>query len=357
MIKFSAVVGNPPYQLSKSTERTTINRAFASAIYPFFIDLAIQLDPLYISLITPSRWMTKIGQGINDEWVNKMIHSNHYKIIHDFIDANDCFGKVEIKGGVNYFIYSKDYVGKCKYILHKNSSTHYRFEHLDSLNAGVIIRDEMAPSILSKLVEVENLYYNNNSFSGLVSPKHFFDKDELLSSNWKGYVKNSDKEHYIKLYVNKDLDKCGYGWISKDQVPRNTNSITLNKVFIPKAGGSGNDAIVLGTPFYGEPNSVCSYTYLVIGYDANKHNFSEIECKNIVKYIKTRLFRYLVSIKKKTQDNARDVFQFVPLQDFTSTSDIDWSQPVADIDRQLYKKYGLTNEETAFIEKMIKPME
>ena len=123
------------------------------------------------------------------------------------------------------------------------------------------------------------------------------------------------------------------------------------------AGGTGNDSQILGLPFYGEPNSVCSYTYLVIGYDKVSHNFSKQECLNILSYIKTKFFRYMVSIKKKTQNTTRDLFQFVPLQDFTSTSDIDWSQSIADIDRQLYAKYGLTDEEIAFIEKMIKPME
>ena len=123
------------------------------------------------------------------------------------------------------------------------------------------------------------------------------------------------------------------------------------------AGGTGNDSQILGLPFYGEPNSVCSYTYLVIGYDKVSHNFSKQECLNILSYIKTKFFRYMVSIKKKTQNTTRDLFQFVPLQDFTSASDIDWSQSVSDIDRQLYAKYGLSDEEIAFIEKMIKPME
>ena len=136
-----------------------------------------------------------------------------------------------------------------------------------------------------------------------------------------------------------------------------SETIPYNKVYIPKAGGSGTDPKVLGNPILGEANSVCSYTYLVIGYNQDNHLLSTVECKNIVSYIETRFFRYLVSVKKKTQDNPRDVFQFVPLQDFTSSSDIDWSQSVADIDRQLYKKYGLTDEETAFIERTIKPME
>ncbi len=131
------------------------------------------------------------------------------------------------------------------------------------------------------------------------------------------------------------------------QLPKNKATKNLHKVYIPAAGGSGNDDQVLGKPFYGEPNSVCSQTFLVIGYDATKHNFTEKECKNIITYIKTRFFRYLVSIKKKTQNGTRGVYQFVPLQDFTKP----WT------DEELYAKYGLTDEEINFIESMIKPME
>lgn len=122
--------------------------------------------------------------------------------------------------------------------------------------------------------------------------------------------------------------------------------LPLHKIYIPKVGGSGNDPMVLGRPFYGEPNSVCSQTYLVIGYN-EQEPLTKIECANIIKYIKTRFFRYLVSIKKKTQDNPSSVFQFVPLQDF--------SRPWTDAD--LYAKYNLTNDEIAYIEQLIKPMD
>lgn len=136
-------------------------------------------------------------------------------------------------------------------------------------------------------------------------------------------------------------------WIKESDIPKGKQALPLNKVFIPKAGGSGTDPDVLGRPFYGEPNSVCSYTYLCLGYDPKKHNFSKQECENIITYIKTCFFRYMVSIKKKTQDASRDVYQFVPLQDFSHP----WT------DEMLYRKYGLTQEEIAFIESMIRPME
>ncbi len=347
-MKFDVIVGNPPYQLSKATEKTENNGAFASAIYPLFIEQACKLAPEYICMISPSRWMTKAGQGVSDDWVEKMIHSNHFIEVQDFLDSNECFSGVDIMGGVNYFLYSQKYTGKCHYVLHQYEKVSERNDYLDSVGAGIVIRDSNAMSIIEKIIAIEGEYFNKSSFYDIVSPKHFFDKNELLSSNWKGYSKHKDGFRTVKFYLNKRLEECGYGWIKESDIPKGKEALPLNKVYIPKANGStGENSVVLGTPFYGEPNSVCSYTYLCIGYNPKKHNFSKIECENIITYIKTRFFRYMVSIKKKTQDASRDVYQFVPLQDFSHP----WT------DEMLYKKYGLTDDEIAFIESMIRPME
>lgn len=340
---FDVICGNPPYQLSCASEKTTNNGAFASAIYPQFIEQACKLNPRYITMITPSRWMTKAGQGISDEWVDKMISGNHFVEIHDFLDAGECFAGVEIKGGVNYFLYKPDYNGKCHYVLHNGDKSTVRDDYLDSLGSGIVIRDELALEIIEKVAAVEGDYFKGNSFYNLVSPKHFFDKDELLSSNWKGYVKTKDSNHPIKLYVNKRLEESGYGWIKESDIPKGRQALGLHKIFIPKAGGSGTDSIILGKPFYGEPESVCSYTYLCIGYDPNKHKFSKEICENIITYIKTKFFRYMVSIKKKTQDASRDVYQFVPILDFS----LKWD------DTSLYKRYSLSQKEIEYIENNI----
>ncbi len=153
------------------------------------------------------------------------------------------------------------------------------------------------------------------------------------------------------------MSSDGFGWISLDDIPKNRSVISLHKVYLSKAfnGGDAFPHQIIGKPFYGEPNSVCSQTYLVIGYN-QKIVLDKLICENIVSYMFTKFFRYMVYIKKKTQDNPSSVFQFVPLQDFTSESDIDWNQEVEDIDRQLYCKYGLDAAEIDFIERMIKPM-
>lgn len=291
--------------------------------------------------------MTKQGQGISDEWVNKMITSNHYININDFPNANDCFENVEIKGGINYFLYSRNYTGMCSLSTHLKGIVTTKTDYLDPIGAGIVVRDLNAMAIIQKIMNVEGNYFNEKSFTSLVSPKHYFDRNELLNSNWKGYKNTKDGDYCIKYYMNKNLESCGYGWIKRSDIPKGHDTIGLHKVYIPMAGGTGNDSQILGLPFYGEPNSVCSYTYLVIGYDKTNHNYSEIECKNIIAYIKTRFFRYMVSVKKKTQNTTRDLFQFVPLQDFSKP----WT------DKELYDKYGLDIFEREYIESLIKPMD
>ena len=346
-MKFSAIVGNPPYQLIKASENNTTNSAFASAVYPLFMDIARKLNPQYVSMITPSRWMTKSGQGVSDDWVEMMINSNHFCTIHDFYSASDCFYGVEIKGGVNYFLYQQSYLGECDYYAHNNGEVSLRRERLNSLGAGIVIRDLKAIDIINKILAVEGDYIHNGSFSELVSPQHFFDKDGALNTNWKGYVKQKDKIHYIKYYLNKNLEASGFAWVKLSDIPKNVQSVGMNKVFIPKAGGSGNDPIVLGHPFIGEANSVCSQTYILIGYLPGKHDFTIKQCENIISYISSRFVRYLISIKKKTQDVTSASFQFVPIQDWSKT----WSDSV------LYEKYKLSKEDIDYVESKIKPLE
>lgn len=348
-MRFDVIIGNPPYQLNVGN--TEGNSAKAKSIYHLFISQAMKLSPRYLCMITPSRWMTRTTEGIPDEWVDRMLTSNNIKIIHDFEDAGDCFPGVEIKGGVNYFLWDREYEGKCNYFFHpvNKGEVQSRFDYLDSSKAGIVIRDPKAYSILSKVISVEEEYFSKEdlNFSGLVSPKDFFTNKQVLTSSWKGYSEEKTSTKNIKYYLNKAIHKRDFAWVSLNDLPKNKATAPLNKVFIPAAGGSGSDSIVLGTPFIGEAGSVCSQTYLVIGYNPEKHNFSIQECENIVSYIKTRFFRYLVSIKKKTQNGPRAVYQFVPLQDFSKP----WT------DEELYAKYDLSKDEIDLIESLIRPID
>ena len=349
-MKFTAVVGNPPYQENQASEKCTVSDSMAGAIYPMFIELARGLKPMCISMITPSRWMTKSGRGVRKEWVDELLKGNRFVVMHDFPDASECFPNVEIKGGVSYFLYKEEYEGKCYFASHIHNDSVSNTNYLDALGAGVVIRDARAMSIIRKVSDVEgDSYYSKNTFASLVGPNTLFCDcaKGVLNSNWDKYSVKKDAEHPIKYYLNKTRVPCGYAWIREKDIIKAHGTVKLHKVFIPEAGGSGDDPMVLGKPFYGAPGSICSQTYICIGYDPSVHHFTKTECENIVSYIKTKFFRYMVSIKKKTQHAFATVYAFVPNQDFSKA----WS----DID--LYAKYKLTADEIAFIESMIKPME
>ena len=350
-MEFNAVIGNPPYQVSQISDASATNSQLAGAIYPSFIDIATRVSSQYVSLITPSRWLSNTGRGVNEKWVYNMLHCNHFVTMHDYHTSEDCFKSVEIKGGVNYFLYDKKYNDKCNYYFHVAGKSKMTFEVLDSLGLGVVVRDINAVSIINKIVDVEGKFFEKEAFSSLVGPSNYFTDcaNAILTSSWKSYSKNRDEVHPIKYYLNKNLEPCGYAWISESDIPKGHNSININKVYISEAynGGDNIPHQIMGVPFFGEKGSVCSQTYIIVGFDAEKHNFSKEQCENIISYMKTRFFRYLVSIKKKTQHTINAVFDLVPLQDFNKP----WT------DEELYSKYGLDLFEREYIKSLIKPMD
>ena len=126
-MKFDVIVGNPPYQLGVGNEGGNLSKA--KAIYHLFIEQAIKLAPNYLTMITPSRWMTKSTEGISEDWISKTIASNKFRVIHDFEDSSDCFPGVSIMGGVNYFLWEKEYTGKCDYYFHKSGNKEVFLRH------------------------------------------------------------------------------------------------------------------------------------------------------------------------------------------------------------------------------------
>jgi hypothetical protein len=349
---FDVVIGNPPYQLSVGN--TTGNSSKARAIYHEFITQAMALNPRYISMIVPSRWMTRSTEGIPDTWIDSFIDDHRVRVMHDFLDSKICFPGVDIKGGVCYFLWDRDNEGKCEYVLHSNSNETDVIRNEDYLNSkgiGIVVRDIQAVSIIDKIEKVEGdwLTKPEKNFSSLVSPKDFFTNKVQLTSSWDGFTEKKSGSNSIKYYLNKATHGIPHGYIKIDDVPKNHKTIKLNKVYIPAAAWGAareEDDPVLGQPFVGEANSACSQTYLVVGYDPASHNFTKEECENIASYISTKFFRYLVSLKKRTQNGPRHVYQFAPVQDFSKS----WT------DQKLYKKYKLTQDEIAYIEKMIRPM-
>ncbi|WP_311326120.1 Eco57I restriction-modification methylase domain-containing protein [Capnocytophaga sputigena] len=323
-MQFDVIIGNPPYQMSDGGGGLGSS---ATPIYHLFIEQAIALNPRYLCMIVPSRWFAG-GKGL-DDFRDNMLKDRRIKEMHDFPNANDVFPTIDLSGGANYFLWDREYNGKCLIKNYEDGvcfSEMYRY--LNEGNSDILIRYNRAIDILKKIQPLKE-----KSFSEIVSSSKPFG----FRSFFRG-KKNSFK-NAVKIYVTKDVS-----YIKREEVILNQGWIDLHKVYIGKAYGEriSTDYTVIGKPFYGEPNSCCTETYLVIGPFA-----TEKRCQNVMSYIKTRFFRFLVLLKKPTQNTAKDTYQFVPQQDF----DEEWT------DEKLYKKYGLTAEEIAYIEKMVRPME
>ena len=336
-MKINAIVGNPPYQVMDGGG----TGSSAQAVYNKFVDIARSIGSRYISMIIPSRWMTG-GKGL-DKFRESMLADRRIEVLHDYMDAHDCFPTVAIEGGICYFMWNNDYWGKCAFVSHTHDSVVRTERYLSENSTDVVVRDAGALSVLAKVRP------GNENFSILVSPRNLFKIDVNAlgtdpSLNYKvfGRFENARGIKFLKSYETKD--------------ERAQNFLDKWKVFVSKADGAagqlGNPipARIIGKAELGDPVTICTETFLAIGPFA-----SEVEARNVSKYAETKFFRFLVGTRK-LKNMTQDTYSFVPLQDFTAGSDIDWSKPVAEIDRQLYAKYHLTDEEIAFIEKMIKPM-
>ncbi len=331
-MKFKAIVGNPPYQEVDGGAGSS-----ALPIYNHFVTIATKISPSYISMIMPARWYAG-GRGL-DEFRDFMLNDKHIKEIHDFPIGTDCFNNVEIKGGICYLLWEKGKVQtECKVCTHaKGIITSQSIRPLLEEGCDIFIRQNEAIEVLRKVQS-----QHEPSIFPLIS--------SLKPFGLRTYIQGDKvyKEGYLTLYAN-----GAEGFIAPSLVTTNLDLIPTHKVFISRAYGAGEGYPhqILNKPFYGKPGSCCTETYLCIGPFLTKS-----QADNFISYIKSKFFRFMVMLIKNTQDAPARVYRFVPLQDFTASSDIDWSKSVAEIDQQLYAKYSLTPEEISFIESMIKPM-
>ena len=323
-MKFDVIVGNPPYQLSSNDDGIQ-----AVPLYNKFVEQAKKLNPRFMTMIIPARWYTG-GMGLSD-FRNSMLNDKSIRILVDYPKSRECFPGVDIAGGVCYFLWDRDTKGACKVISILGENRHISTRYLNEFK-GVFIRDNIGVSIIHKLTEKEFL-------SDIVYPISPFG----LPTNVRG-TSNRFKGS-VKL-----ISSAGESHIEESVILKNKEKIQEYKVIIgqlnPDRAGVNNakDGMMNVTTKIRilKPNEVHTATYILLNtFKLRNH------AENFRSYISTKFVRYLISLTLSSMHITRDSFQFVPIQDFSEP----WN------DEKLFKKYGLIEDEIAFIESMIRPMD
>lgn len=333
-MKFDVIIGNPPYQVS-----TGGGFAQATPIYNIFVEKAISLNPKYVSMIIPSRWM-KGGMGLK-EFREKMIKSNKIEKIYDFQRSEDCFSDVAIDGGVCYFLWNSTFDGKTDYYYKdlKGEIVNSK-RHLSNKFSDKIIRDDRQLSIIRKA-----LSRNEKQFSTIVGANMHYGFKTHLFNNPKRHpdVKFSEipKKNYSLIHgvIGVGGTKRVSKYINNESIKNNFASVGKYKLFFGKAFNSFRT--IHPKTIKGHPGTLCTETFLNIG-DFNTEN----EMLNCATYMETKFFRALYHYNRASFIGSSSTFDFIPLQDFSKS----WT------DEELYKKYKLTEEEIAYIENNIDPM-
>lgn len=329
-MKFDVIIGNPPYQLSDGGGmQTESSSGSAIPLYHLFVQQAKKLKPRYLSMIIPARWYSG-GRGL-DSFRDEMLNDRRISNIVDFADSRDCFPGVDIAGGVCYFLYDSNYQGDCTVVNHYKGTTQVFKRKLNEYD--VFIRFGEAISIIKKVQSkhektMEEWVYSSKPFG--------------FRSFESGRAKKKDGD--VEM-----LGSKGITYVSRGEVANNSNLIDKWKVIMSKASAEhagqtdneGRKKVVSRIEIL-RPNQICTETYLLLRtFD------KEQEAKNMVSYVKTMFFRFLMSTILLTQNIAKDKFQFIPVQDFSHP----WTDEI------IYSKYGLTDTEIAFIESQIRPIE
>jgi len=328
-MQFDVIIGNPPYQMTGGGGGTN-----DSSIYPLFVEQALALEPRYLSMVIPSRWMAG-GRGM-DEFRKRMLGDRRIRTLVDYPNSAEVFPGVDLKSGVCYFLWDRQHDDDCSVTLVRDRevvgpSRRKLNEH------DVFIRDERAAAILQKV-----LAHSERSFEQLLTGDTPFG----LASNFSSFHPGDPGEGEVKIYASSNAGRRT-GAMERSLIVKNVHLIDAWKVLAPKAGpgNSGGHILpdmVLGKPSVAEPNSVCTQTWIVAGPLSSRN-----EAEVVARYLQTRFVRFLVSLRKISQDAMKGVYRWVPQQEWGQ----DWT------DQVLYARYQLTVDEVDYIESVIKLMD
>lgn len=325
-MQFDVIIGNPPYQLDDEGGHRPV------PIYQKFVEQAKALDPRFLVMVTPSRWMSG-GLGLA-EFRATMLADSHIRVLVDYPVSAEVFPGVEVKGGISYFLRDRDHPGKCSFTRVRDGVASEPIErNLDAHD--ILVRDAMAIPLLERLQK-----RNETSFESLVASVRPF--GDQLRSNFKDYKLSRSGQYRVPILLNVGGTRTE-AWTKSTYVKNNEKLAETWKIFLPKAGSDGGQRIpnpVIGPPQIGRPGQVCTETFLAIGPFS-----TEAEANNALSYLTSRFARYVISLRKLTQDNVPSTFKWLPLQD--------WTKPESLTDSALYKKYKVSSAERAHIEMMV----
>ena len=321
-MKFDVVVGNPPYQIEDGGFGVS-----ARPIYQLFVNQAFRLRPRYTAMIIPSRWFAG-GKGL-DAFRAAMLESRSFRALVDYPDAGELFPGVQIKGGICYFLWDSTYDGPCEVVTIQSGEEGQRAHRFLGEFGDIFVRFNEALPILKKVRDVADLYLDR-----FVSSRKPFG----LPTNFVGFT-DQKGSNSIPLFTND-----GPKWIDRTLVVSRPGLVDKWKVLTAKAG-PGNDEYphrILGQTLTAGPPSACTETFLVIDYCD-----SEKEANNLRSYLATKFVRFLVALRKNTQDVIADRFSFVPALDMSES----WT------DKKLYELFGINKAEQDFIDSIVRPWE
>lgn len=342
-MKFDFIIGNPPYQ----DETLGDNKGFAPPIYNKFLENAYEIADA-VEMIHPARFLFNAG-STPKEWNRRMLSDKHLKVLYYEQDSSKVFANTDIKGGVaiTYHDTNKDFGA---------IDVFSPYIELNSIMQKVAPKDEkeslMSIIYLQNCFDLEKLYKENPQFRTVIGSdgkdrrfrNNIFDKISLFTENRL----NNDDISVIGVVNNKRQ----WRYFPLEFLDLKHENLFKYKLLVVRVNGTGALGEVLSTPVIAKPNEGYTQTFIGIGaFDTKK------EAENCLKYVKSKFLRTMLGILKITQDNNRNTWRMIPLQDFTDSSDIDWSKSVREIDAQLYEKYGLDQQEIDFIESHVKEME